>query len=130
MGDQATAPVAEGGSGLTFPVDTLDEVAQFPRRFLDCVPGLPQRLTRLFELLRLGVLDQVDHRVDLVVLEGGPSRRPGASGEESAQAFPHGTADVRLTHLDLDRGLVLLLLFGRSQFRLLLVTHQLSPKSS
>ncbi|MFF3128170.1 hypothetical protein ACFVRD_39110 [Streptomyces sp. NPDC057908] len=73
MGDQAVAPVAEGNSGLALPVDSLDEVAQFIRGLLDGQPCIQERLTCVFEVLRIGVLDQVDHRVELVALERSPS---------------------------------------------------------
>ncbi|MEU0834159.1 hypothetical protein [Streptomyces sp. NPDC005969] len=73
VGDQAVAPVAEGNSGLALPVDTLDEVAQLISGLVDGQPCIKERLTRVFEVLRIGVLDQVDHRVELVVLERSPS---------------------------------------------------------
>ncbi|MFF9689836.1 hypothetical protein [Streptomyces sp. NPDC014623] len=130
MGDQTPAPVPEGDSGLAVPVDVGDEVLQFLRRVLDRVPGLPERFARLLEVLRLGLLDQVDHRVELVVLEGRPPRPRGAGTPRVEQALIHETSDVRLAQLNLNAGLVLFLLFRRTQFRLLLVAHQLSPRSS
>ncbi|WP_405716923.1 hypothetical protein [Streptomyces sp. NBC_00046] len=74
MGDQALAPVAEGGSGLALPVDGLDEVAELVRGLDDGSLCVRERLTRLFEVLRIGVLDQVDHRVEIEALERSPSR--------------------------------------------------------
>ncbi|MFF2412216.1 hypothetical protein [Streptomyces sp. NPDC058092] len=82
VGDQAIAPVTEGNSGLALPVDSLDEVAQLIRGDLDGRPCLPERITRVFEVLRIGVVDQVDHRVELVALERSPSRRARTSEAE------------------------------------------------
>ncbi|MFJ1847265.1 hypothetical protein [Streptomyces sp. NPDC088146] len=73
MGDQAVAPVAEGNSGLALPVDFLDEVTQFVRGLFDGRPCTQERLACVFEVFRIGVLDQVDHRVELVALERRPS---------------------------------------------------------
>ncbi|MER6104406.1 hypothetical protein ABT115_19280 [Streptomyces sp. NPDC001832] len=69
VGDQAVAPVPEGDAGFALPVDSLDEVAQLLRGLVDRGPGLQERLTCVLEVLGVGVLDQVDHRVELVPLE-------------------------------------------------------------
>ncbi|MFJ6850313.1 hypothetical protein ACIQM3_07180 [Streptomyces sp. NPDC091271] len=131
MGDQALAPVPEGDSGLALPVDLGNEVAQLLRRVADRGPCLQQRLAGLFEVLRVGVLDQVDHHVEVDALEGRATRGAGAPEAERLHHALHLARHVRDDQLTLDALRVLLLLLSGRQFRLLLlVTHQLSPKSS
>jgi hypothetical protein len=130
VGDQAVTPVAEGDSGLALPVDGLDEATQVRRRLVDRGPCLQESLARLLKMLRIGVLDQVDHRVEVMALEGRPPRGAGSPEAECLHHTLHLAGDVRDDQLALDAFLVLLLLFCGSQFRLIVVAHQLSPKSS
>ncbi|MEV3933737.1 hypothetical protein [Streptomyces sp. NPDC053728] len=65
-----------------------------------------------------------------MALERRPSRGAGAPEAEDLHHALHLAGDVGDDQLPLDALRVLLLLFRWSQFRLLLVTHQLSPKSS
>ncbi|MEU8738962.1 hypothetical protein [Streptomyces halstedii] len=130
VGHQALAPVAEGGSGLALPVDGPDEVAEFLRGVVEGGAGVPEGLSGLFELLRVGVLDQVDHRVEFMALEGGPPRGTRAPEAERLHDALELPGDVRDDELALDSFLILLSLFLRCQLRLRLVTHQLSPRSS
>ncbi|WP_323185723.1 MULTISPECIES: hypothetical protein [unclassified Streptomyces] len=131
MGYQALAPVTEGCSGLALPVDGFDEVAQLVRSLVDGSPCRQECLTRVFKMLRVGVLDQVDHRVEVEALERSPSRgAPRASEGEQVHDVLDLPVDVSGDQLVLDALLVLRLLFLGCQFRLLVVAHQLSPKSS
>ncbi|MFE4217521.1 hypothetical protein [Streptomyces sp. NPDC056844] len=130
MGHQAPAPVTESCSGLALPLDTFDEALEFAGCFLHRCPRLQKRLARFFEVLRIGVLDQVDHRVELVALEGRPAGGTAAAEAEHLHDVLHLAGHVGDDQLPRDAFLVLLLLFRGSQFRLLVVTHQLSPKSS
>ncbi|MGW1320766.1 hypothetical protein [Streptomyces sp. NPDC002426] len=130
MGDKARTPVTEGCSGLALPLDTVDEALELARRLLQRGTCAQERLPRLLEVFRLGVLDQVDHRVELVALEGCPAGGATATEAEHLHHVLHLAGHVGDDQLPLDAFLVLLLLLRRSQFRLLVVTHQLSPKSS
>ncbi|MFD8746667.1 hypothetical protein [Streptomyces sp. NPDC059616] len=130
MGDQARAPVAEGSSGLALPVDVLDEVAQFVRGLGDGSPCRQKCLTRVFEVLWIGVLDQVDHRVEIEALERSPSRVARTPEREQVHDVLDLPVDVSDDQLVLDALLILGPLFLGGQFRLLVVAHQLSPKSS
>ncbi|MEU0135449.1 hypothetical protein ABZ172_15695 [Streptomyces sp. NPDC006296] len=64
-----------------------------------------------------------------MLLERGTARRAGSEAERLHHALDLA-CDVRDDELSLDTLLVLLPLFRGRQFRLLVVAHQLSPKSS
>ncbi|MFJ6014401.1 hypothetical protein [Streptomyces sp. NPDC092952] len=130
MGDQALSPVAEGGSGLALPVDGLDEVAQLVRGPVDGPPGGQECLARLLQVLRVGVLDQVDQRVELVALERRPARGTGTAGTERFHDALDLAVDVSGDQLVLDALLVPRALLPGGRFRQPALAHQSSPKSS
>ncbi|WP_329363666.1 hypothetical protein [Streptomyces sp. NBC_01483] len=69
VGDERTAPATEGITRFADPVHVFDVTAEFRGRRLDGVPCIPQGLARGFQILRVRLLNQVEHLVEIVALE-------------------------------------------------------------
>ncbi|MEV8525399.1 hypothetical protein AB0451_14780 [Streptomyces sp. NPDC052000] len=69
MTDEILAPGTEGVSGLALPLDTTDVPIEFGRRCIDRFLGSQECMPRVDQVARVRTVDQVDHGVQLVVLE-------------------------------------------------------------
>ncbi|QES33735.1 hypothetical protein DEJ48_10345 [Streptomyces venezuelae] len=67
--DQILAPLAKGLARFALPVDAVDVPAELPGGSCDRVPGTLQRLAGALDVLRSGLVDQVDHVVETVAFE-------------------------------------------------------------
>jgi hypothetical protein len=68
-GYKRSAPLPEGVAGLTHPVDVFDMTTQLVSRSFDRVTCIPQSLAARLQVLRIRLLHQIDHLVELIVFE-------------------------------------------------------------
>ncbi|KUL49743.1 hypothetical protein ADL30_32160 [Streptomyces sp. NRRL S-1521] len=66
---QILTPLAEGFARFALPVDPVDVPTEFPGGGCDRVPRPLQRLADALDVLRFGLVGQVDHVVETVPLE-------------------------------------------------------------
>ncbi|KDN74132.1 hypothetical protein DF19_41195 [Streptomyces olindensis] len=67
-GDEGTTPVPEGSAGLADPAELVDATVKLVGCRLHSVACVPQGLARRLQVLRVRLVDQVDHLVEVEVL--------------------------------------------------------------
>ncbi|MFI7322935.1 hypothetical protein [Streptomyces venezuelae] len=67
--DEILAPLAERLARFAFPVNPVDVLSEFPGSSRDRVPRPLQSLAGACDVLRFGLVDQVDHVVETVSFE-------------------------------------------------------------
>ncbi|WP_437059896.1 hypothetical protein [Streptomyces sp. enrichment culture] len=72
-GDKRTPPLAEGFTCLAHPTHVPDMTVQLLGGLLDGVPRIPQRLAGALQVFRIRLFHEIDHLVEVVVLEVRPA---------------------------------------------------------